>query len=230
MAYASAYTPRFPICGGHRVLYTRPLTVRQFLNSLADELRLDAALKGQIDEQEMQRFLKGRELFTHFTAVTYRVKRPELIDFYESSAAVMCKRGEKGIDLIILVWLSPGVMSYILVQVHNYSDADPKYKWASLDVRPKSAGLEEGQVDYPYLALYLSLGYKEPNVYNLKYEEHQDADSSAIPLAKRYSEEPTQEPKAGRKRAGSLEESFEGPFSNDYWSFLTQANDLSFSS
>ena len=56
-------------------------------------------------------------------------------------------------------------------------------------------------MDYPYLALYLSLGYKEPKVSNLKYEKHQDADPSAIPLAKRNSEEPTEERKVGRKRA-----------------------------
>lgn len=220
MKDALAYTPRLDICGGHRVLYTRPLTVRQFLHSLADEQRLHAALKGQIADREMQRFLDGKVFFTHFTAVTYRVERPDLIEFFESSAAVMCKRGEQSIDLIIPVRLRPGVMSYILVQVRNYRDADPKYKWASVDVTPESAGLEKRQVDYPYLALYLSLGYRDPRVYNLKYEKHHVADLSAVPLAKRYPEEPTeepiqelaQEPKRTKKRKRSLNESSEDPF------------------
>ena len=103
IANASEYTLGFAICGVSPVLYTRPLTVRKFLNSLADEHRLDAALKGQIDEKELEKFLKGRVLFTHFTAITYHVKRPALIDFYKSSATVMCKQGEKAIDLIIPV-------------------------------------------------------------------------------------------------------------------------------
>ena len=53
IVYASEYTPHFAICEVCGVLYTRPLTICQYLSSLANEHRLDVALKGQIDEQEM---------------------------------------------------------------------------------------------------------------------------------------------------------------------------------
>jgi len=98
-----------------------------------------------------------------------------------------------------------------LVQVRNYSGADPKYKWASLDITLEGAGLEEEQANYPYLALYLSLGYESPKVYNIKFGKHGDADPSAIPPVKRQTREPTEEPtlKTGKKRGRSTENSLE---------------------
>jgi hypothetical protein len=164
----SEYKPRFTIFGDHKVLYTRPLVVREFLHSLADKDQFDVALNGQIDQKEMERFLKGRVFFTHFTSVTYSVKRSDLIDFYERGVAILCKRNQAAVDMIIPVRLCQDDMSYILVQVRNYTHSDGKYKLASLELRPENADLSEEPADYPYLALYLQLGYKIGRVRNLK--------------------------------------------------------------
>ena len=54
-------------------------------------------------------------------------------------------------------------MSFILVQVRNYSQEDDKYAtWAS-QMTPDYVGITPTPPDFPYLALYMQLGDKMQN-------------------------------------------------------------------
>lgn len=189
----SKYEPQFAIFGDYTVLYTRHIVVREFLHSLADKHQFDDALKGQIDQEVMERFLKGRVFFTQFTSVTRIVQRSELIDFYERGVAILCEHNQAVVDMTIPVRLCQDDMSCILVQVHNYTHSYGNYKWASLAVRLKSAGLLE-LADYPYLSLYLQLGHKTGKVYNLKYEKHHVVVPDTKPSARRKESKSDEDP------------------------------------
>lgn len=56
--------------------------------------------------------------FTHFIPVTYVPVKEDLISIYKRRGAVLCKRNQKGIDLIIPIMCNKNIkIGTILIQV-----------------------------------------------------------------------------------------------------------------
>ena len=141
-----------------------PIAVRQFLTTLGGETAVNCTV-GQTPEATRATMLDAFIMFTHFVRVSYVPSRVHLLSFLKRGAAILCKRGQKGIDLIIPALLgngtiAPGSISAIVVQIRNYQslkNTDRKYKTAAVKVHPVYAGIE-GWDDMPFLSLYLQLG------------------------------------------------------------------------
>ncbi len=80
------------------------------------------------------------------------------MDFIRRGAAIICKRGQKGIDLMIPIVLTDGNLSFVLVQVKNRK-SDPERKTAHELLTPESVGLANYQA-VPYLAIWCSVGLR----------------------------------------------------------------------
>ena len=90
----------------------------------------------------------------------------QLVEFFRCCAAVLCKRNQTGIDMILPLFsgsedddLSPDKFSYMLIQIKNHKgkkvDSDFPNSATSL-LTPVYTGLEEPYL--PFLSLYMSLG------------------------------------------------------------------------
>jgi len=132
--------------------------VKEFLETFIRKSEWECALKGQIDLQLQENFMNGIVFFTHFISVIYTPRQDQLHHFLQRGAAVSCRRNQSGVDIIIPVLLNDGKVTYILIQVCNYTVSDSKYKHASQFVSPTYAGIE-GEPQAAYLSLYMQLGY-----------------------------------------------------------------------
>lgn len=83
------------------------LSVQRFLEALIGEDALEAACSREgLDQQATQCLLRGRVNFSHFIRVEgYTPNREDMVRFVERRAAVVCKKGQWGADLIIPVVL-----------------------------------------------------------------------------------------------------------------------------
>ncbi|CAG8673655.1 2923_t:CDS:2 [Funneliformis mosseae] len=123
-------------------IYTYPLMVRQYLTALMSDV---SYLKGQINSDSIELLLSGIVFFTHFIVVAQ----------------------QSAIDHDIPVLLLNGKFTCILIQTCNYSESNPNIMFASLVIIPQTAGLDMN-LDWPYLILYFTLGYKNGMIKNLK--------------------------------------------------------------
>lgn len=92
---------------GARARSDRSLRVNEFLEALIGAEALEAACsKESLDAQAAQRLLAGHVNFNHFIRVEgYTPNRQDLVKFLQRRAAVICKKGQWGADLIIPVVL-----------------------------------------------------------------------------------------------------------------------------
>ena len=118
------------------------------------------ALEGQVDLQLQENFMNSIIFFMHFVSVVYTPSQDQLRYFLQCAAVVSCHRNQSGVDIIISVLLNDEKVTYILIQVCNYTVSDSKYKHASQFVNPAYADIEEDpQAAYLNLSLYMQLGY-----------------------------------------------------------------------
>ena len=141
--------------------------MKEFLETFIRKSEWECALKGQIDSQLQENFMNGIVFFTHFISVIYTPRQDQLHHFLLRGAAISCHRNQSGVDIIIPVLLNDGKVTYILIQICNYTVSDSKYKHASQFVSPTYAGIED-EPQAAYLSLYMQLGYSRGNIYNLK--------------------------------------------------------------
>jgi len=105
----------------NRWLFSRPIPVSDFLDHLIVPLQgyltFSEGLKGvqdrdnippgtlNIDDEKLQRFLRGRVFFNHFIRVEVKLSYSMLVHAWNRGAAIMCKTNTKGIDHVIPVML-----------------------------------------------------------------------------------------------------------------------------
>ncbi|CAG8732644.1 10369_t:CDS:2, partial [Funneliformis caledonium] len=145
-------------------IYTYPLTVRQYLTALMLEV---SYLKGQINSDSMELLLSGIVFFIHFKVVAQSITKEDLRHFFCRDVALQYQRGQSVIDHGILVLLLNGEFTCILIQMCNYSGSDPNVMFANLVITSQTAGLDMN-LDWLYLILYFTLGYKNGMIKNLK--------------------------------------------------------------
>ena len=152
------------------VAHTKPITVQTLLNNLIDHESLMKALQSQVDDIVQEKFMNGIVFFSHFIDITFTPTLPQLQKYFTRGAAIGCRRNQTAIDLIIPVLLDARTLSFsaILIQCRNYTTTDTKYVFASRDITMNSAGIINGDVDVPYLVLYMQLGYKTSKIVSLK--------------------------------------------------------------
>ena len=130
----------------------RPVSLQTFLTKLGGAKLVDEMKQGNISDANLERLLDGYVFFTHFLSVTYSVKEQDLRACFARSAAMIIKRGEMAIDLVIPVLLKDDSMSYISVQVKNYLDE----RRSALNLALRNGKLNEMH-DSPYIAILMNL-------------------------------------------------------------------------
>ncbi|KAG9290814.1 hypothetical protein G9A89_010962 [Geosiphon pyriformis] len=162
-------SPHLGNLGYSKEFVSRPIRVKEFLISLFGQENYDEHI-----QSFPQKLANGLLAFTHFIPVTYTPNQTQLRTLFIRFAAVICKRNQAGVDLIIPVLLdwdgsspiSVDSMSYFLIQVKNWSKVYDAH-WPSSATSKlsrefvyKGKTTEENQ--NPYLSLYLQLGAPEP--------------------------------------------------------------------
>ena len=146
----------------------KSVTVKDFLTELGGKQLIEALKINNCEEGEMNRFLKGRLFFTHFTYVAYTVtSEEELMNFCQKGQAIFCKLRQEAIDLIIPVILDSDTsvprFTFIAVQCKNHLlyDSDG-HGSAESTMTAERAGFKDWKL--PYLVLFMSLGaYNYPD-------------------------------------------------------------------
>jgi hypothetical protein len=83
--------------------------VDEYLRSLVGPARLRAVLAGsRMPKDERARLLGASMFLTHIVRARYTPDREDLLRFMARGAAVMCRRNEKGVDIIIPILLPDG--------------------------------------------------------------------------------------------------------------------------
>jgi hypothetical protein len=163
--------------------------VETFLRSLGSDKLLDVMKEGQLSKEGLNDLLAGYVSFTHFLYVTYSVEESDLRECFARSAAIICKRNETAIDLIIPVLLAADKMSYISVQVKNYSEVSRKPEAELRSFFHQGTLSLVGEV--PYLVLLMQVGKtKKPDLYCF---HRKSAESSTRSASKQTGEASTVE-------------------------------------
>ncbi|KAG9286641.1 hypothetical protein G9A89_007768 [Geosiphon pyriformis] len=164
-------SPHLGNLGYSKEFVSRPIRVKEFLISLFGQENYDEHI-----QSFPQKLADGLLAFTHFIPVTYTPNQTQLRTLFIRFAAVICKRNQAGVDLIIPVLLdwdgsspiSVDSMSYFLIQVKNWSKVYDAH-WPSSATSKlsrefvyKDKTTEENQ--NPYLSLYLQLGAPKPEL------------------------------------------------------------------
>ncbi|CAG8649282.1 5507_t:CDS:2, partial [Paraglomus brasilianum] len=146
-------------------MFSHPMTLQQYFQALLSS-KVWQALQDKLTS-ELQ---TARIRFTHFIRVTYTPSPKQLLEFFRRGAAVICKRNQVGVDLILLLLInidedkefSPEHVTYVLIQVKNYqSGKDSSYPMTATSLlSPNNAGIEE-IAKKPFVALYMQLGALE---------------------------------------------------------------------
>jgi hypothetical protein len=153
-----------------RSLTTQKITVDCFLNCLLGSGTYNI-IKKYISNEEKS-ICKGVITFSHFSYVNKTPTKKELLLLLSRGTAVLCKEMQKGIDLLIPVLmpnqhnefiLSSDFVTYILVQVKNYSSevSDSKNRSIAQKMQTKEVGLESTIFDY----LTINMNVGEKNAY-----------------------------------------------------------------
>lgn len=151
---------------------SQPIRVKDFLTSLFGQDNYNNNI-----QDLPQKFTDGLLAFTHFIPLTYTPTQIELRSLFIRFAAVICKRNQAGVDLILPVLLdwdgsntiSLNSMSYFLIQIKNwnqfYDDDWPASATSKLSKEYvfKGSSITEEKSN-PYLSLYLQLGAPIPEL------------------------------------------------------------------
>jgi hypothetical protein len=92
------------------VHFSRSLRVGEYLEQLIAGGRKkvkEILEESAVDSSVMDKFLSGEMFFTHFVSLRYTPSRVDLLRCINRGAAIQCKRGQTGIDLILPVILPP---------------------------------------------------------------------------------------------------------------------------
>ena len=141
-----------------RVGQIQPVPLAVFLNNLGGSLLIEQ-IESIVDDQEKELLLEGTVFFTHFFYATQSQTAKSLERCYNQSAAVLCKRCERAIDLIVPVQLPDKRMTHVSVQVKNYS-REKKSEELVMLAFDRAGDLDLCENDTPYLALFLQVGNK----------------------------------------------------------------------
>ncbi len=99
--------------------------------------------------------------FTHFQIITYTPSLNDLKGFWCRRAAIFCKIGQSGTDLVIPVLLDNKFISAILIQVKNETGNKDSRSLTSIYDKScwKSANMDtNGVKDINHIILYLQVG------------------------------------------------------------------------
>ncbi|RIB07563.1 hypothetical protein C2G38_2214076 [Gigaspora rosea] len=152
-----------------RIHYSRFMTLSVFLKSLlADNAyeKISSRLKEQVSFTGTE-FGKAYIKFTHFISISYTPDRKDLLDALIRGVAFSCKRNQKGVDIIIPMYIgsldekpSEDRISYILIKIKNLTK-DIKGggypQSATVFLSPSSSDIEK-LPHMPFLSLYMQLG------------------------------------------------------------------------
>src|SRR5438132_2746844 len=152
-------------------VFSRSMTLEQFLSSLLASDNFDK-VKLEISKSKNSP-LNLRLRFNHFIQCTYTPTRMQLVEFFCRCAAVLCKRNQTGVDIILPLFsgtedddLAPARFSYVLIQIKNHKgkrvDSNFPNSAASM-LTPVYAELEYEKPYLPFLSLYMSLGAPSPD-------------------------------------------------------------------
>jgi len=146
-------------------VFSRPITLQQYFQAL-----FSSKVWQEIQDELSSELQTARIRFTHFIRVMYTPSRQQLLEFFRRGAAVICKRNQVGVDLILPLLIGIGEdeefshehVTYVLIQVKNYqSGNDPSYPMTATSLlSPDNAGIEEVATK-SFIALYMQLGASE---------------------------------------------------------------------
>jgi hypothetical protein len=84
--------------------WTCPISMQSFLEALLGEESI--RLISTVANKECSEFMNGTIFFTHFIPMFYSPRRQHLLHAMTRGAAIICKRNNAGVDLIIPVLLA----------------------------------------------------------------------------------------------------------------------------
>ncbi|CAG8702108.1 1052_t:CDS:1, partial [Ambispora gerdemannii] len=145
-------------------------------------------LKSVLDEQANDKnsvMLRNSKIrFNHFAYVDFTPTRMDLINYFFRGAAILCKRNQKGTDLLIPIAMvqddetpvTEDNLSFISIQVRNRAD-DGKPTGDEIEVfkRQRTDNIFKQTARYieidnsvpfplPYLGIYMSLGVASEDI------------------------------------------------------------------
>jgi hypothetical protein len=111
--------------------------------------------------------MNGKVSFNHFCRVNDTVSLSVLVEFFARGAAIVCKKNQKGVDLVIPVLMGDTLikenMTFILVQVKNYfKSADTDYP--SSAIMDPDVVIDDFSGDHMYFSLYMNVGSSENSI------------------------------------------------------------------
>jgi hypothetical protein len=159
------FLKRFPLhaCG--------IVTLQEWLESTFHFETVKKILMNQDRNQKtLDQLLEAKVFFNAFYVFHKVPTMEDLTRFFERGLAMICKAGQKGIDLIIPLKLENAV-SFVLIQCKNIQGFDAEYKYASRTLTPQYCDMigKDSTFDHPYLSIWISLGYKRGRICDLKY-------------------------------------------------------------
>ncbi|CAG8658023.1 4878_t:CDS:1, partial [Ambispora gerdemannii] len=172
-------------------MYLQPITVQEFLDALVGSQafeKLNAVLDEQANGNNSVMLRNSKIRFNHFVYVSFTPTRMNLVNFFFRGAAILCKRNQKGTDLIIPIAMvqddetpiTENNLSFINIQVRNreadgqptgddyqlknkQQESEPVFKRQKTDNIFKQTaryiGIDSSiPFPLPYLSIYMSLG------------------------------------------------------------------------
>ena len=87
---------------GRQFQYAQVLTVGEYLNSLIGADQLQTLVSGsEMNKNMLKELLNGKIFFTYIVRAHYKPKRRNLPRFIARGAAILCRRNEEGVDIVI---------------------------------------------------------------------------------------------------------------------------------
>ncbi|CAI2192361.1 9871_t:CDS:1 [Funneliformis geosporum] len=152
-----------------------PIFLKEFLRDLLNSSIVDGLAKRSSNLSKKTKLTDiiecGKIAFTHFVYVDRIPNIAEMLMLFSRGAAICCRRGQPGSDLIVIVLLpnennqyllQEQYITYLLIQVKNYHNRakDPEYK-SSATTKLSTAFTGLDQVPrHLYLSMYMGFGGK----------------------------------------------------------------------
>ncbi|CAG8439874.1 13277_t:CDS:1 [Funneliformis caledonium] len=154
-------------------VFSRSITLKQFLSSLLDNNNFTKVKSNIINIKSENSLLNLRLQFNYFIQCTYTLTRMQLVEFFYRCIAILYKRNQTGIDIILPLFsstenddLAPVRFSYVLIQIKNHKeksvDSNFPNSTASM-LTPVYARLEYKKPYLPFLSLYMFLDASNPD-------------------------------------------------------------------
>jgi len=123
-------------------------------------VKKEATLRSSKTPSKLYEQLKLATIFvTHWISVNYIPTLDELREFYRRGAGIICKRNQRGADLILPL-LFNDVMSAVIIQIKNMKGLFDA-KWPdSASYKVSAEYAFKWKPSSPFLSLYLNLGTK----------------------------------------------------------------------